>query len=84
MVIFMEDGGKKSTGMYTADKYSNIYDMLGNCHEWTTEYCSDSLNPCVGRGGGYHYSYYYAACRNSGSTSYSTTSDSFRTQLYIK
>ena len=44
-------GNRTQTGAYTvevegegerkevvSDKYSNIFDLLGNCHEWTTEY----------------------------------------------
>ena len=31
---------KEQTGGYPADCYSNIYDLLGNCREWTTEYSS--------------------------------------------
>ena len=32
--------GQRVTGNYPADCYSNIYDFLGNCYEWTTEYSS--------------------------------------------
>ena len=35
------------------DKQCNIFDMAGNCREWTTETYSDSSIPCVGRGGVY-------------------------------
>ena len=31
----------------------NIYDMGGNCYEWTTELCSYSSGPCTERGGSY-------------------------------
>ena len=75
---------KTNTGMYTADKYSNICDILGNCCEWTTEYYSGSIHPCVYRGGLCIYSFYYAARRDYSSTSNSNTLHSFRTQLYIK
>ena len=77
---------KKSTGMYTADKYSNICDMLGNCWEWTTEYYSYSggNGPCVFRGGCYIHQYYYAANRDNATTNNSYTGTSFRTQLYVK
>ena len=77
------------TGEYTVngkvvDKYSNIYDFLGNRREWTTEYCSFSDNTCVSRGGVYSYSSYYAASRYNGTTSYSNANFSFRLQLYVK
>ena len=41
------------TGEYKADNYSNIYDFLGNCDEWTTEYSIPLLEDsiCVTRGG---------------------------------
>lgn len=74
---------KELTGAYTADKYSNIHDLLGNCYEWTTEYCSNSSFPCVPRGGYYFFSDGYAAIRNYGSTSGSFTIGSFRLQLYV-
>ena len=51
------------TGVYE-DNYCNIHDLLGNCWEWTTEYCSDSMFSYVNRGGYYFSDYYYAAKRN--------------------
>ena len=75
---------KELTGAYTKDKYSNICDVLGNCWEWTTEYCSTSNYPCVRRGGDYGDSDYYAADRNGYSTSSSNSNRSFRLQLYVK
>ena len=55
-------GGVLKTGQYkvdgeVSDKYSNIFDMVGNCWEWTTEYSIyknngvDMNSPCVFRGG---------------------------------
>ena len=46
------------TGTYkynseVSDKYSNIYDMLGNLYEWTTEYCQNGA-PCTYRGAGFN------------------------------
>ena len=72
------------TGTYEADNYSNIYDILGNCKEWTTEYSSSDGSPCVDRGGNFLHDNYYAAVRGSGSTSGSVPGYSFRLQLYIK
>ena len=77
---------KTQTGEYTADKYSNIHDLLGNCYEWTTEYSSYSSSystfPCVGRGGVYGGSYNYAADRGDYSTTHSLDALGFRVQLY--
>ena len=69
---------KKQTGGYPADCYSNIYDLLGNYLEWTTEYSSDGF-PSVRRGGYYGGSDYYAAHRGG----YCSSAGSFRLQLYI-
>ncbi len=79
---------RTKTGAYTvdgeaSDKYSNIFDILGNCKEWTTEYSSLLNYPCVSGGGDYNNSNYYAARRSSSSTSYGTTNVSFRIQLYV-
>ena len=80
------------TGAYTvdgevSDKYSNIFDMIGNCQEWTTEYSNYTYDassyPCIGRGGHFYNSDLYAAIRYSYSTSYSGYNDSIRLQLYI-
>ena len=75
---------KTQTGGYPADCYSNIYDFLGNCLEWTTEYSSNlSFDnfPCVSRGGNYGYN--YAAFRGYYYTGFGDTYISFRSQLYI-
>ena len=78
---------KEQTGGYPADCYSNIYDLLGNCREWTTEYSSFTVGspayPCVFRGG-----YYSDSGRYTGER-YNTTKDgsadfiSFRLSLYV-
>ena len=77
-------GSRKNTGMDANDNYSNIHDLLGNCSEWTTEYSSNSGNPCVSRGGDYTISTLYAADRNRITSSYSGDHFSFRVQLYVK
>ena len=78
---------KTQTGEYTADKYSNIHDLLGNCYEWTTEYSSVSGSggafPCVLRGGGYNGSYGCAAHRGNSYSAYSSNYIGFRVQLYV-
>ena len=79
---------KELTGSYKengveSDKHSNIYDFLGNCWEWTTEYSSLKISPCVSMGGSYYYGDQYAAYRNYGSGNGNSVG-SFRIQLYIK
>ena len=77
---------KTNTGMYIADKYSNIYDILGNCFEWTTEYCKNSNKPCVYRGGCYSDgTFYWPAGRCiSGMSATFPNNVSFRVQLYLR
>ena len=77
-------GSRKNTGVDTNDDYSKIHDLLGNCWEWTTEYSSDSIYPCVSRGGGYSSGGSYAAGRGGNFTSLSGDYLSFRSQLYVK
>ena len=79
----LRTGGLQNTGMYVADNYSNIHDMLGNVHEWTTEYSSDSTRICVRRGGSADYTILHAASRFISDTKAWDTVG-FRTQLYIK
>ena len=80
-------GSKTNTGAYSADNYSNIHDLLGNCYEWTTEYSdmvySGTSSPCVHRGACYK-GRNYAACRYGTSTPIDLSAYSFRIQLYIK
>ena len=77
-------GHKEQTGEYIvdekpSDKYSNIYDLLGNCNELTTEY----TNGVTLRGGFYFYSSYYATDRNFTETTTSNDLVGFRVQLYM-
>ena len=65
------------------DVRCNIYDMAGNCFEWTTETYSGSGKPCVYRGGNYGNSYSYTSVRGSNSTTFSRSSISFRSLLYL-
>ena len=80
------------TGGYTvdgeiSDKYSNVFDLLGNLSEWTTEYSSltlfDNSCPCVAIGGNYSVTGNYAALRNGTYNNSSGSDVSFRCQLYI-
>ena len=65
------------------DKQCNIFDMAGNCREWTTETCSNSDNPCVYRGGSCYYSNRYTSIRSGYSTSNASSNLSFRPLLYL-
>ena len=69
------------------DKQCNIFDMAGNCYEWTTETHSNSYSPCVVRGGFYYDggSNFYTSNRLycSGDTSYANSYNSFRPLLYL-
>ena len=66
------------------DKQCNIFDMAGNCFEWTTETSSYSGMPCVGRGG--FFSYGNVSCtsyRFDDPTSSAYSDRSFRPLLYL-
>ena len=65
------------------DKQCNIFDMAGNCREWTTETSFYSNTPCVPRGGNYEHSYYYTSYRENFTTSYADSGYSFRPLLYL-
>ena len=65
------------------DKQCNIFDMAGNCWEWTTETYSYSYGPCVGRGGNYYGSYSYTSNRSISDASYADSNLSFRPLLYL-
>ena len=87
-------GVKQKTGQYkveneTSDVYSNIYDLLGNCTEWTTEFQAYQFaNGYVYRGGNYaadlRIDTTYPSYRISGGTATKVTSITFRIQLYVK
>ena len=67
------------------DVICNVYDMAGNCIEWTTETFSSSNVPCTRRGGSYNYNYNY---NYTSSRSYYEARDSrdtlsFRSLLYM-
>ena len=62
----------------------NIYDIAGNQWEFTLEKSTNASNPCTRRGG-YYYSYGSgnpASYRSYSSTTYSSSSVSFRSALY--
>ena len=76
------NSSKQTTGL-SGDIQLNIYDMAGNCREWTTETYSNSNYPCVVRGGYYVSSGYCASTRNVGYTTDSNSFYSFRPLLYL-
>ena len=76
-------GTNNLTNASQQDKICNVYDMASNCFEWSTETYSDSSFPCTTRGGLYHNSSYYTSIRDSSSTTYSRSSNSFRPLLYL-
>ena len=65
------------------DKQCNIFDMAGNCFEWTTETSSDSFGPCVGRGDFFSYGDGCTSYRFTYSTSGALSNYSFRPLLYL-
>ena len=76
-------GEGKLSDTNKVDKQCNIYDMAGNCLEWTTETYSSSSSPCVSRGGGYGGSYNYTSGRNGNITTSAISGFSFRSLLYL-
>ena len=81
-----EQNNKKNTGSNENWKANNIYDLAGNCREWTQE--ATSTNNRASRGGLYYVGGSGAPASNrssSGSLSYSNSSDiASRASLYIK
>ena len=62
----------------------NIYDMGGNVFEWTTESCSNTVNPYAKRGGFYYYIFANlpAGFRDDGSDD-ADDGDGFRLTLFM-
>ena len=77
------------TGVTEYTKKNNIYDLAGNCWEWTTESLSSSdsvsFSTPVYRGGNYRDNDfgYPAYCRTGTSTGNSDFYSSFRSALYV-
>ena len=71
------------TGVTEYTKKNNIYDLAGNCWEWTTESSSSSYR--VRRGGGYDINGFDtpAYSRDDFSAAYSFSYLSFRSALYV-
>ena len=77
-----------TTGATDRNSAKNIYDVAGNCQEWTLE--SYSSNSRVCRGGAYMHtgsynqnSYYPASDRNDANPNISDFSGSFRPIMYV-
>ena len=73
--------GAELTGSVATDVSKNIYDLAGNCWEWTME--ADDADVRVGRGGSYGRAY-PVSNRNSYYPTSSSGYNSFRPTLYIK
>ena len=65
------------------DKQCNIYDMAGNCFEWSTETCSNASGPCTLRGGFCGNSTIYTSRRLNNRTTIVYDNRSFRPVLYM-
>ena len=76
--ILAEGNGKDK-----ADTQCNIYDMAGNCAEWTTETYSDFSIPCVIRGGSCDNSDYFASFRGFVLPTYAFIGLAIRPLLYL-
>ena len=70
------------TGSVSTDVSKNIYDLAGNCWEWTMEADDTSLR--VHRGGIYSSSGPVSSFRGSNPPTYNYVTYSFRPTLYIK
>ena len=77
-----------TTGATDRNSAKNIYDVAGNCQEWTLESYSSNTRVC--RGGAYMHtgsynqnSYYPASDRNDGNPNISDFSCSFRPIMYV-
>ena len=76
-------GSPKNTGYSDYWKANNIYDLAGNCWEWTQEACSRPYR--IGRGGSYNVSSsnWPASDRANNAPDFSYSSFSSRATLYI-
>ena len=73
----------QGNGKDKADTQCNIYDMAGNCAEWTTETYSVSDFPCVSRGGNCNISSFFTSVRFSGVPTSAFVYYAFRPLLYL-
>ncbi len=80
-----QDDGQGSSAIATGtkgDEKCKINDMAKNVYELTTEHCSSTATPCVGRGGNYYNSYNCMSFRTD-TTSGGASNLGFRPILYI-
>ena len=80
-----EKNNKKNTGSNENWKANNIYDLAGNCDEWTQE--ANSTNHRAYRGGYYGINGFYNPASRRGGNSPAYSGDSgvaSRASLYIK
>ena len=78
-----------NSGMYKVnsvyvDNYNNIYDVIGNVREWTTEYSTNSRGIYVNRGGYFDNNVFTAGSRRPYNDNAIYPSFGFRQVLYIK
>ena len=79
----INSGSKQNTGSNEAWKTNNIYDLAGNCWEWTQE--ANSTNRRAYRGGCYDlYGYSPVTNRSSDNPTNTNSYVSSRPTLYIK
>ncbi len=72
---------RELTGSVLEDVSKNIYDLAGNCWEWTMEACGTNIR--VTRGGNYYFSY-AVNNRYYGNADGRMNGYAFRCALYIK
>ncbi len=65
------------------DERCHIYDMAGNCTEWTTETYSGSVGPCTNRGSYYDGTGSFTSYRYRNSITQAFRGISFRPILYL-
>ena len=76
-----EKDAPELTGNVSTDVSKNIYDLAGNCREWTFE--ANYSNYRVGRGGSYYYDY-SVSNRGNNYPDYTNDNYSFRPSLYVR
>lgn len=78
------NSGTYKVGSDYVDCYNNIYDVIGNVREWTTEYSTHSRGIYVNRGGYFDNNVFTVKERRPYNNEAIYPSFGFRTILYIK